>query len=301
MAESIGGIERAPIYYISLHGSYEMQKYLEGSEPIETVVPENTLVIETSNIGESCYFVNFIKVMEPLLSDRVRFLQYLNGTPSASDPEDVKQRTAKAFSSCHIYPPGSTIPNRFLTAETGRRNAFHMESGAPIKEGARTSEYGKYMQFSRHDVGKAPVRVLEDVHRRLIEEVNAYETYKNIFARISKTDSELKIIIFPLCGTIFPTNPKAGIKADTEAIKHIADLQFAADTKWTSIIGRPLNDVSKEINASYRGPRGVQIGTQFVGRNKYSKSGPVPRRGGSRRFLKKSKKTRKVRKIKKFP
>jgi hypothetical protein len=286
-------IETAPIYYISLHGSYEMQKYLDGSEPIDTLVPENTLVIETSNIGESCYFVNFIKVMEPLLSDRVRFLQYLKGTPPADDPEDVKQKTAKAFSSCHIYSAGSTIPNRFLTAETGRRNAFHMKSGVPIKEGARASEYGKYMRFSRHDLGKAPVHVLEDVHRRLIEEVDAYETYKSIFARISKTDTDLKIIIFPLCGTIFPTNPKVGVKADAAAIKHIADLQVAADTRWSSIIGRSLNDVSKEINANYRGPTGVQIGTQFVGRDKYSVSGPVPKRGGSRKSLRKFKKTRK--------
>ena len=311
LTESLPGIDSSPIYYISLHGSYIMKKYAEGSVPIEVRVPDDMLIIETSNIGESCYFVNFKEAITPLLSDRPRLLQYMSGNPPDDDTPDVQQRRAKAFSSCHIYLPGSIAPNRFLQEETGRRLGFHLETGVSRREGARASDYGKHMVFTRHDVGREPVRVLEPVHRRLIEEsygshdpksmrANAwldedtYETYQSMFSHISKQGIPgLKIVIFPVCGTIVPTNPKAGVQVDREAIEHIYGLQTAADFNWSQLIGKSLTDLSKYINTVDHGPIGVEAGRQFVGRNKYPISGPVPKRGGSRRFVKKSKKTRK--------
>jgi len=59
LTESLPGIDSSPIYYISLHGSYIMKKYADGTVPIEVRVRDDMLIIETSNIGESCYFVNF--------------------------------------------------------------------------------------------------------------------------------------------------------------------------------------------------------------------------------------------------
>jgi hypothetical protein len=125
---------------------------------------------------------------------------------------------------------------------------------------------------------------------------DTYETYESMFSHISNQGIPgLKIVIFPVCGTIVPTNPKAGVQVDRETIEHIYGLQSAADFNWSQLIGKSLTDLSKYINTVYHGPIGVEAGRQFVGRNKYSISGPVPRRGGSRKSLRKFKKTRKNR------
>ena len=47
----------APLYFISTHGFYDMNKYTTGT-PYLTTVPENTIVIETSTIGNYCLFIN---------------------------------------------------------------------------------------------------------------------------------------------------------------------------------------------------------------------------------------------------
>jgi len=320
LADRLPEIDTAPIFYISLHGSYDIQKYKDNTIPIEINVPNDILVIETSNIGESCYFINFREAIIPLLSDRPRLLQYLSGTHPEDDSYDIRYKRANAVSSCHIYTPGSKIPNRTLTQETGRRPSFHPESGLVVEEGARASEYGTYFRFTRHNVGaRESVPVLHDIHKRLIEEsgarhvpgtrranaweeVDAYETYETIFTRIARERIEgLKIIIFPVCGTIIPTNPKAGVSVDAAYIQRISQLQMDADNEWTKRIGGiSLNTVYKAISSTYDGPRGVSAGTQCVGRNQYSTSGIVPKRtGGTRRFVKKSKskyksKTRKL-------
>jgi len=320
LRDKLPGIDTCPIFYISLHGSYDIQKYKSKIIPIEITVPDDIIVIETSNIGESCYFTNFRDAIFPLLSDRPRLLRYMAGNPPEDDTDEQKFKRANALNSCHIYTPGNRIPNRSLTQETGRRDGVHLETSVPVLAGARASEYGKFFRFTRHNVGaRDPVPVLEDVHRRLIEEstarhktgtlranawekVEAYETYQSIFERINREGIEgLKILIFPVCGTIFPTNPKIGVGNDAEYIQQISTLQENSDKQWTRLIGGiSLNAVSKAVSAGYRGPSGVAAGTQHVGRNRYSSSGVVPKRdGGSRRFVKKSKKTRRVYRAKK--
>lgn len=319
LTAKIPGIDTAPIFYISLHGAYDMQKYKDKTIPIKITVPDDIIVIETSNIGESCYFTNFRQVILPLLSDRSRLLQYLSGTPPEDDSPDIIYKLVNAFNSCHIYIPNSKIPNRTLKQETGRRDVVHEETAVVVKQGARASPYGKFFKFTRHNVNaREPVPVLEDIHTRLIEEsdarhkhgtrranvweeAEAYETYQTIFARIAREGIHgLKIIIFPVCGTIIPTRPKEGIAVDADSIQEIIQIQDEADAQWTSVIGGiSLNAVSKAISAKYHGPHGVSAGTQYVGRNKYSTSGLVPKRGGSRRFVKKSKSKRKISKTRK--
>jgi hypothetical protein len=293
------GIDAGSIFYMSLHGSYEMEKYLKGTEPIEIQVPANMLVIEAANIGEGCLFTRFLNVIQPLLSDRPRFLQYLSGTPPPGDTDEVKYKITLTLSSCHIYPPGSSIANRMLTQETGRRNSVHEPSGVPIKEGARGSEYGQLMRFTRHDIDGSHRPVLEAVRTHLIEQAsakeNAYETYEKMFHHIEGLQVEgLKIIIFPVCGTIVPTKPKVGVKVDADFIRRIDELQKASDTAWSTLIGRSLLDVSNEMREAHGR---AKTANKVVERNHYG-LGLVPKRAGTRRFLRKSKRTRKVHKVK---
>jgi len=307
----IPGIERAPIFNLSLHGSYDIAAYESGKIPMEISVPADMIIIETVNIGSSCYFTNFKEAMEPLFLDRPRLLLYMKGTPPEDDTPELRQKRAKAISSCHIYLPGAKIDNRILTQETGRRPGFH-ENGAPRTEGARMSEYGTHMTFSRYDVAggggggggaasKGPEIILDRVRTRLIEESHtptpAFETYETMIGHVrSLGDEGLKILVFPVCGTIDIPKPKGGVKVHEATIRAISALQMAADTAWSGLIGRSLQEVSKEANASYKGEIGVSTGGIVAGRDPYSRYGPVP--GGrrrTRRFLKKSKRTLKRR------
>jgi hypothetical protein len=293
-------INRCPIFYLSTHGSYKIQQYVDGTIPLEVRVPDNTIVIESGNVGESCYFMHFKEIIEPLLYDRATFLLYLHGTPPASDPIDLQYKRINALSSCHIYKPRAIIPNRILTAETGYREN---NNG---RHGTRASDYGTYMTFTRYDSGSTgPVRVLEPIHRRLIEQAegridprsrsgatikeDAFETYETMFAHVNSiTRAEFKIIIFPICGTIFPTKPKVGVKVNASSISKIYDLQHAADIAWTATIGRPLKEVRDHIRTMYSGPSTVTNGIRVVGRNHYRRSGPVPfREGGYRSYTSK--------------
>ena len=306
----IAGIERAPIFNLSLHGSYDIAAYESGKIPMEISVPADMIIIETANIGSSCYFTNFKEVMEPLFLDRPRLLLYMKGTPPEDDTPELRQKRAKAISSCHIYLPGAKIANRILTQETGRRAGFH-ENGARRTEGARTSDYGKHMTFSRYDVAGGgggggatsvgPKLILDRVRTRLIQESHtptpAFETYETMIGHVrSLGDEGLKILVFPVCGTIDIPKPKGGVKVHEATIRAISALQMAADTAWSGLIGRSLQDVSAAANAGYRGADTVSDVGQFAGRDPYSRYGPVP--GGrrrTRRFLKKSKRTLKRR------
>jgi hypothetical protein len=316
----IPGIERAPIFNLSLHGSYDIAAYESGKIPMEIPVPADMIIIETANIGSSCYFTNFKEAMEPLFLDRPRLLLYMNGTPPEDDTPELRQKRAKAISSCHIYLPGAKIANRILTQETGRRAGFHA-NGTPRTEGARTSDYGKHMTFSRYDVaggggggggGAAsvgPKLILERVRSNLIGKADApggaHETYETMIGHLrSLGDEGLKILVFPVCGTIDIPKPKGGVKVHEATIRAISALQMAADTAWSGLIGRSLRDVSEAANAAYKGPIGVGTGGIIAGRDPYSRYGPVP--GGrrrthrrkskkTRRFLKKSKRTLKRR------
>ena len=306
----IPGIERAPIFNLSLHGSYHIDAYEKGLIPMEISVPPDMIIIETANIGSSCYFTNFKEAMEPLFLDRPRLLLYMKGTPPEDDTPELRQKRAKAISSCHIYLPGAKIANRILTQETGRRAGTHA-NGTPRTEGARTSDYGKHMTFSRYDVAGGgggggatsvgPKLILERVRTRLIQESDtpggAHETYETMIGHIrSLGDEGLKILVFPVCGTIDIPKPKGGVKVHEATIRAISALQMAADTAWSGLIGRSLRDVSEAANAAYKGPIGVGTGGIIAGRDPYSRYGPVP--GGrrrTRRFLKKSKRTLKRR------
>jgi hypothetical protein len=290
------GIDQCSIYYISTHGSYEIQKYNEGKVPLVTTVPGDMLVIETSNIGESCYFTNFKEIMEPLLNDRPRLLQYLSGNPPADDTPELRFMRTSALNSCHIYLPGRQIANRYLTLETGFREGVHPENEGMRQERARASPY-KHMTFRRYDVGvKDPSLILEHVHRKLIEEIegqhdptsaraNAWikgeitETYQTMFQHIARSAaaggaaraSGLKILIFPSCGTIVPTQPKKGIIVDKQVIDIIIHLQSESDREWTNLLGgRSLKNVYELEDATYKGPRGVSHGDQCLGADKIS-------------------------------
>ena len=259
------GITDAPLYLVSTHGFYDFAKYTAEGIPLVTQVPENTLVIETSNAGEFAYFVNVFKVMHGLLSDRPALLGYLSGFPPDTDSPAVKQVRLACLKACHIYVAGMPIANRILEFTGGiYRKGDSMES-------ERTGDYS-LMGFYRYDArGGESVSILPEVRTRLIEqaytEPNAFETYQTIFENHipSVNAGGPKIIFFSSCGELRGTDSKAGLHVNAPVINFINELQDGADAHWSSTIGRSIAALSAAADAAVATP--VDIG-EFVGRQK---------------------------------
>jgi len=280
-------ITQHPIFYLSLHGSYPLGDYNkpgdipdDQKQPLIIQVPNDMLVIETGDIGWACYFTNFIKVMKELLLDRTRLLQYMAGHPPKTDTLEQQFLFSGALRSCHIYLPGSSIANRFLAQETGRRGS----------EGARTSDYGREMRFFRYDVGRSErVEIFKKLRTNLIEEAygrydestrrermiqsTAFTTYEVMFSYLHDLEIDgLKVVFFPVCGEVESRVAGQPIRNDKDLIDLIIDVQRQADNSWTNFIGgRSLKSVYDEINHQYHGSKTVIDGARFVGRSHYYK------------------------------
>jgi hypothetical protein len=259
------GIMDAPLYFVSTHGFYDFAKYTAEEIPMMIKIPENTIVIETSNIGEYAYFVNVFKAMRGLLSDRSALLAYLSGFPPATDSPAVKQARMACLKACHIYVAGMPISNRILEFTGGIfRQGASMES-------ERTGDYS-LMGFYRYDArGGEPTPILPEVRTRLIEQAytdpSAFETYQTIFEDHipSVHAGGPKIIFFSSCGEIKGTDSKAGLQVNAPVIEFINELQDTADAHWSSTIGRSIASLSAAANATV--PKPVDVG-EFVGRQK---------------------------------
>lgn len=303
-------IDTSPLYFISTHGYYDMDKYANGTSLLVTV-PDNTIVIETSTIETYCLFTNLLAILKKILVDRPRFVKYLGG-----DPEDTpleQKIILTALSSCQFYLPGGTIANRVLEATGGvYRYPGHMES-------ERTGDFGN-MGFYKYTPGnQEPENIFTDRYSELVAgaygsvkgkglKVNTssipFETFETMFKRINEFGDSFKIILFSSCGELRDTKPVSSI----DKIAQIKYIQTESLKIWNTRMKVNYNEsrlalkdvpFSQEIadkfgltNENYvpRYPRNFtdpQVPTSsIVTRSKAPK-------GGSRRFVKKSKSKRK--------
>ena len=144
--ENFPGIELADLYYISTHGTYDIEKYSTGV-PVVATVPPLTIVIETSQINEICLFMHFKKILNPFFIDRAKMVDFLSGKYSGTDLEKIKILTA--FSKCQFYLPGGEIPNKILEASGGLYRVGHLNKS--VKRSQRRGDYstmGFFKYFS---------------------------------------------------------------------------------------------------------------------------------------------------------
>jgi hypothetical protein len=242
------GIDTCPLFYISTHGMYDMEKY-QGGVPVETTVPANTLVIETGTIEEYCFFTNVLAILTPLLKDRTKLLSYLSGEFPAEDDDGFKQIIATCLSRCQIYFPGQKIGNRILVMTGGlyRSNENKDFKKRNRMESERTGDYGK-MGFYKYDIGKEPFKIIEARFNELVmraygnvgsrgyhvnESKIPFDTYETMFGRIGEEyPLPFKIIIFSSCGELRDTP-----KIDRERRSLISRLQEEARRLWKERIG----------------------------------------------------------------
>lgn len=301
-------IDSAPIYYISTHGFYDMEKYAQGI-PIVTTVPANAIVIETSKIGEYCLFTNFLMILKGLLVDRKKFIEYLGA--SYTDEPIVQKIILTALCSCQFYLPGATIPNRILEATGGLfRSPGAMES-------ERTGDYGN-MGFYKYIPGrKEPEHIFTERYSELVSgaygsvtgrgaTVNnssiPFETFGTMFDRINGFEDSFKIIFFSSCGEIKDTNPPSSDK-----IQEILRIQHASIDKWNHSLRVNYNEdrialKAVKFNQANTEKLGLKLTEHVPRKLKHFSEPQVPelhltlraanKKGGTRRFVKKSKRTR---------
>ena len=70
----------APILFSSTHGVYDIDEPLTFFH-----VPPKTIIIETGDITESCYFIEWYEAVQPLLRNRRKLVSYLRGIPDPAD------------------------------------------------------------------------------------------------------------------------------------------------------------------------------------------------------------------------
>ena len=327
LTHTFPGIDTAPLFYISTHGFYDLELYKEKKIPIEIKVPSNTLVIETASIQSYCLFTNILTAMNPLFNNRAMLLNYLSGNIPEGITDGEKSVIITCLKTCYIYLPGEPIANRILEMTGG------LDREGDKVESERIGDYNK-MGFFRYDInggvagGSVKTDILKDVRDRLIEQAygcvtgvgcnvndSSFETYATIFDKLDSQPSGahgFKIIFFSSCAEL-----RQSIPPDLITPKRIETLQTQAINKWKHEIGVDF----KALHREYRTVKITKEDAAFFGINS-NKTG-VPRthynfevhqtnpkvtnyqlrsknkKGGTRRFLKKSKGKRKTRKFKK--
>ena len=166
----------APIYLTSAHGSYILNK-----DTVPFTVPAKTVIIETVDIGESCY-TSIDRVMWHLIQGnrRNKFLSYMKGIPYPSDSPEFQKLCLDVFKSVHIYEPGDLIFNRELGIGGGLDRDMYLkkERGVENINPFLRKTYAN-MGFFRFEFGDDPdvfpsgsdrTKILQRVRTKMIEE-----------------------------------------------------------------------------------------------------------------------------------
>lgn len=193
----------APILFSSTHGVYDIDEPLTFFH-----VPAKTIIIETGDISESCYFIEWYRAVEPLLRNRRKLVSYLRGIPDPADSLEDQEIYISSIRHIRFYEAGAKIYNRTLLLYGGRNIR---ENGKHIS----IRRVYKLMKFSRINLNGSEKELLENRNRELHEE-GASDTYENIVKLFFEATPDLteRIIIFSCCGSIRITDrsvPKATI------------------------------------------------------------------------------------------
>ena len=206
----------APIFISSTHGQYDLDDPLM-SGPF--IVPENTILIETGDISESCYFRTWYNAVEPLLLNRPKLLTYLKGIPDPSDNPKTQRKYMEALRIIHFYEPGAKVYNRELFMVGGRDQATHNSIRVEFK----------LMKFSRINVEGQVQEILKLRKDELYTtaETDTYDTMIQRFIEASPDVTE-RIIIFSCCAVIETEEPGKTVQINRK-IQEIQEAQRAAD------------------------------------------------------------------------
>ena len=207
----------APIFFSSTHGQYDLDDPLMCKS---FIVPENTILIETGDISESCYFTVWYNAVEPLLRNRPKLLTYLKGIPDPSDNPKTQRKYMEALRIIHFYEPGAKVYNRELFMVGGRGENTHNSIRIEFK----------LMKFSRINLEGQVQEILKLRKDELYTVMGAEDTYETMMQRFIEASPDVteRIIIFSCCGVIETSDPGKTVQVNRK-IQEIQEAQRAAD------------------------------------------------------------------------
>jgi hypothetical protein len=223
-------LQEAPIFLASVHGAYDLDT---NPEPFR--VPNNTILIETVDIGESCLTDIDLPLWNLIQgTSRTRMLTYMRGYVDPDDSKSDQQKFMRIFNNIHIYEPGDMVYNRNLTIGGGLdHNAMERREVRHRDLSIRHRQSYANMGFYKFKLGAIPdkfpdgprSKILSALRTKLIEDDTATETYESILKHLKKNYPEDKqIIIFSCCGV---KHYGEGQKiANVQEVQRQADLKF---------------------------------------------------------------------------
>ena len=228
----------APIFFVSTHGAYVL-----NSETMPFLVPENTIIIDTVEIGEVC-LTSIDKPLWKLMQgiNRVKLISYMKGIPYSKDLKKDQETFLRIFNNVRVYFPGDPIYSRVLTIGPGRRNEYKNMGFFKFKVGAPENIFNNSNNvFSQSGIMSKILRPLE---REMVKDDTVSINYEFMLKAgyPELVDSPTRIFIFSSCGVRW-----AGTHEQIENVQRVqeaARLKFMSMRSETTKFGRSLKNTA---------------------------------------------------------
>lgn len=223
----------APIFFISTHGAYNLNK---DTRPF--LVPENTIIIETVDIGELC----LTSIDSPLWnlmqgSNRAKLVRYMKGIPDPTDSKEDQEKYLRIFNNVRVYFPGSPIYSRVLNIGPEKRKDYKNMGFFKFPVGAPSNTFNNSHELfvPSGDMSK----ILRPLERQLVLDGNALINYEFVLgSSFPELIEPARIFIFSSCGSIW-----LGSSKQIEYVQRVqeeARLRFMAMRQETESVARNL-------------------------------------------------------------
>lgn len=251
MANNVGTfpplLETAPIFFISTHGAYQLK---HDTKPF--LVPENTIIIDTVDIGEAC-LTSIDKPLWNLMqgTNRAKLISYMKGIPDPTDSEKDQENYLRIFNNIHIYFPGDPIYSRMLLIGPTKRSEYKNMGFFKFKVGDPANTFSN----SRNVFNQSGTRskILRSLERELVKDATQMINYEYILQSYEPVliDSRERIFIFSSCGVTW-----SGTKEQKDAVQKSqedARLKFMAMREESDKFGRPVEAGWAKASKGLRG------------------------------------------------
>ncbi|MEI8329972.1 MAG: hypothetical protein WCG14_08310 [Chlamydiia bacterium] len=225
-------LETAPIFFVSTHGAYQLKEY---NRPF--LVPENTIIIDTVDIGEAC----LTYIDKPLWNlmqgtNRAKLISYMKGIPDLTDSVKDQENYLRIFNNIHIYFPGDPIYSRVLSIGPTKRNEYKNMGFFKFKVGDPANTFNNSRNVFKQSGNTT--KILRSLERELVLHGEKLINYEYMLQSRDKelTDSRERIFIFSSCGVTW-----SGTKEQKEAVQQsqeYARLKFMAMRTESDRFGR---------------------------------------------------------------
>ena len=238
----------APIFFVSTHGAYILK-----SETRPFLVPRNTIIIDTVDIGEAC-LTSIDKPLWKLMQgvNRAKLITYMKGIPDPTDSEKDQENYLRIFNNIHIYFPGDPVYSRTLLIGPGKRIDYKNMGFFKFKIGAPENVFNNSNNVYKQSGVRS--KILRRLERQLVLDGDMVIDYEYMLQSgyDELIDSPERIFIFSSCGVRW-----AGTHEQIENVQRsqeVARLKFMSMRTETERFGRSLKNTAwTKVSKGLRG------------------------------------------------